>query len=235
MKPLVPCTPHPLWVNRYAAGIALAEAFRKGPGHRSNSLLLALPRGGVPVAAAMASQLHIPLATWSVRKIADPAEPEVAIGAIAAGDVLVWRDAERAPQWAALAERKGWLQTQHKELTRRQELLGDPAPEQLRHRHLIVVDDGIATGMSAMAALVSLGKVNAASLSLAIPVVDSNVAEQLAPWVDRLEALAYVEDLNAVGLWYQHFPQLSDSEVLDYLKSPRADYKAPSFLRHSLN
>jgi len=226
---------YPLWVNRYAAGVALAEAFRKGSGSRSNSLMLALPRGGVPVAAAMASQLHIPLATWSVRKIADPAEPEVAIGAIAAGDVLVWRDAEQAPLWAAMAERKGWLQTQQKELIRRQQLFGDPAPEQLRHRHLIVVDDGIATGMTAQAALVSLGKVNAASLSLAIPVVDSNVAEQLAPWVDRLEALAYVEDLNAVGLWYQHFPQLSDSEVLDYLKSPRADYKAPSFLRHSLN
>jgi len=226
---------YPLWVNRYAAGIALAEAFRQGPGSRSNSLLLALPRGGVPVAAAMASQLRIPLATWSVRKIADPAEPEVAIGAIAAGDVLVWRDAEQAPLWAAMAERKGWLQTQHKELTRRQQLFGDPAPEQLRHRHLIVVDDGIATGMTAQAALVSLGKVNAASLSLAIPVVDSNVTEQLAPWVDRLEALAYVEDLSSVGLWYQHFPQLSDSEVLDYLKSPQANHKSPPSLRHSLN
>jgi putative phosphoribosyl transferase len=227
--------PHPLWLNRYEAGIGLAEAFRAGQGPSSNSLLLALPRGGVPVAAAMASQLQIPLATWSVRKIADPAEPEVAIGAISSGGVMVWRDDTQAPLWAAMAERKGWLQTQQKELTRRQELFGDPAPEQLRHRHLIVVDDGIATGMTAKAALMSLGKVDAASISLAIPVIDSNVAEELAPRVDRLEALAYVEDICAVGLWFQHFPQLNDGEVLKYLKSPQADYKSPTLLRHSLN
>ena len=228
-------SPYPLWLNRYEAGIRLAEAFRAGHGHSTNSLLLALPRGGVPVAAAMASQLHIPLATWSVRKIADPAEPEVALGAISSGGVTVWRDGVKAPLWAATAEQKGWLQTQQMELVRRQELFGDPAPEQLRHRHLIVVDDGIATGMTAKAALVSLGKVGAASISLAIPVIDSNVAEELAPWVDRLEALAYVEDICAVGLWFQHFPQLNDGEVLKYLKSPQADYKSPAFLRHSLN
>jgi putative phosphoribosyl transferase len=107
--------PYPLWVNRYAAGLALAEVFSKGHGISTNTLLLALPRGGVPVAAAMASQLHLPLATWSVRKISDPAQSEVAIGAIAAGGAMVWRDDEQAGHWAALAARHGWLQSQQKE------------------------------------------------------------------------------------------------------------------------
>jgi putative phosphoribosyl transferase len=225
--------PCPLWVNRYAAGLALAEIFSKGDGISTNTLLLALPRGGVPVAAAMARQLNLPLATWSVRKIADPAQSEVAIGAIAAGGTMVWRDAEQAGQWAAMAIRHGWLQSQQKEMARRQHLFGDPAPEQLHNRHLIVVDDGIATGMTAKAALLSLGKVDAASLSLAIPVIDSSVAQELAPLVDRLEALAYVADLSSVGLWYQDFPQLSDSEVLEYLDSAEADNPSPDFLHHS--
>ena len=225
--------PYPLWVNRYAAGLALAEIFSKGDGISTNTLLLALPRGGVPVAAAMARQLNLPLATWSVRKIADPAQSEVAIGAIAAGGTVVWRDAEQAGQWAAMAIRHGWLQSQQKEMARRQHLFGDPAPEQLHNRHLIVVDDGIATGMTAKAALLSLGKVDAASLSLAIPVIDSSVAQELAPLVDRLEALAYVAELSSVGLWYQHFPQLSDSEVLEYLDSAEADNPSPAFLHHS--
>jgi putative phosphoribosyl transferase len=225
--------PYPLWLNRYAAGLALAEVFSKGAGISTNTLLLALPRGGVPVAAAMASQLHLPLATWSVRKIADPAQSEVAIGAIAAGGAMVWRDGEQAGQWAAMAARHGWLQSQQKEMARRQQLFGDPAPEQLHNRHLIVVDDGIATGMTAKAALVSLGKVDAASLSLAIPVIDSSVAQELVPLLDRLEALAYVVDLSCVGLWYQHFPQLSDSEVLEYLMSAATANPSPAFLRHS--
>jgi len=225
--------PYPLWVNRYAAGLALAEIFSKGDGISTNTLLLALPRGGVPVAAAMARQLNLPLATWSVRKIADPAQSEVAIGAIAAGGTMVWRDAEQAGQWAAMAMRHGWLQSQQKEMARRQHLFGDPAPEQLHNRHLIVVDDGIATGMTAKAALLSLGKVDAASLSLAIPVIDSSVAQELAPLVGRLEALAYVADLSSVGLWYQDFPQLSDSEVLEYLDSAEADNPSPAFLHHS--
>jgi predicted phosphoribosyltransferase len=81
---------------------------------------------------------------------------------------------------------------------------------------------------------VSLGKVDATSLSLAIPVIDSSVAQELAAWVDRLEALAFVADLSCVGLWYQQFPQLSDSDVLQYLKSADTDNPSPAFMRHSL-
>lgn len=193
------------------------DAFADRQGRAHDTTLLALPRGGVPVAAAMASRLGLPLATWSVRKVADPAWPELAIGAVAAGGVVVWRNGEGALLRATTATMHGWLRAQEKELRRRQELFGDPPGEQLRGRHLIVVDDGIATGMTMKAALLSLRKLEPASLELAVPVVDRGVATELSQLVDHLMALAPVDDLQAVGLWYEHFDQLRDEQVLALL------------------
>jgi putative phosphoribosyl transferase len=215
----------PLWRNRSEAGAQLAKRFAPATDSTAvNTLLLALPRGGVPVAAAMAHHLGYPLATWSVRKVADPAWPELAIGAVAAGGVVVWRDGGEggAQEREQRARRLGWLQTEERELARRQALFGDPAPEWLRDRHLVVVDDGIATGMTVRAALLSLRQQGPASLTLAVPVVDREVAQALHPLVDRLEALAEVEDLRAVGLWYGEFAQMGDEEVLDILRNARS-------------
>ncbi|MEB3316616.1 MAG: phosphoribosyltransferase family protein [Cyanobacteriota bacterium] len=209
----------PLWSNRTEAGAALATRFQSWDNPRARTLLLALPRGGVPVAAAMADILGWPLATWSVRKVADPAWPELAIGAIAAGGVVVWRDGGQRAATAReeQARRHGWLHQEALELARRQSLFRDPDPPTLRQRHLVVVDDGIATGMTVRAALLSLRRCAPASLTLAVPVVDRQVVGDLQPLVDRLEALAVVDDLRAVGLWYQDFEQLSDQGVLALL------------------
>jgi putative phosphoribosyl transferase len=210
----------PLWRNRTEAGKALATRFQAWDKATAHTLLLALPRGGVPVAAAMADTLGWPLATWSVRKVADPSWPELAIGAIAAGGVVVWREAGQraATVREEQARRHGWLRLEEVELARRQALFRDPDPQTLRQRHLVVVDDGIATGMTVRAALLSLRRCEPASLTLAVPVVDRQVVGDLQPLVDRLEALAVVEDLRAVGLWYQDFEQLSDQRVLALLR-----------------
>lgn len=210
----------PLWTDRLQAGLALADAFADCQGRGRDTTLLALPRGGVPVAAAMAARLELPLATWSVRKIADPAWPELAIGSVAADGVVVWRNGQGASRRAASAEQHGWLRAQEQELRRRQRRFGDPPGERLRGRHLIVVDDGIATGMTMKAALISLRRVAPASLALGVPVVDRGAARDLGRWVDRLEALAVVDDLQAVGLWYEHFEQLQDGQVLALLQPP---------------
>lgn len=210
----------PLWSDRQQAGRQLVQRFREDP-PAPQSLLLALPRGGVPVAVAMARGLGLPLATWAVRKVADPAQPEVAVGAVAGGGVAVWRDGAGG-RWAEAARRGGWLEEEQQELARRQRHFGDPAPEQLRGRPLVVVDDGIATGMTVLAALQSLRDLEPASLTLAVPVVDHRAAAGLRPWLDRLEALAVVEELVAVGLWYTRFEQLSDAEVLALLQPFRA-------------
>lgn len=173
------------------------------------------------MAAAMASRLGLPLATWSVRKVADPASPEVAIGAVAAGGVVVWRNGHGAIRRATTATTHGWLRAQQEELRRRQHRFGDPPGDRLRGRHLIVVDDGIATGMTVKAALVSLRQVEPATLSLAVPVVDRAVADELGRLVERIEALAVVDDLQAVGMWFEHFEQLSDEAVLALLHGCR--------------
>jgi putative phosphoribosyl transferase len=210
----------PLWTTRQEAGAALATRFQAWDKAKARTLLLALPRGGVPVAAAMAEVLGWPLATWSVRKVADPSWPELAIGAIAAGGVVVWRDGDGrgARDREDQARRHGWLELEEREWARRRDLFGDPEPQTLRQRHLVVVDDGIATGMTVRAALLSLRRCDPASLTLAVPVVDREVVGDLNPLVDRLEALAVVEDLRAVGLWYRDFAQMTDQQVLALLR-----------------
>lgn len=209
----------PLWSNRHQAGEVLAERLRASVGQRLDNWVIALPRGGVPVAVVVAERLHCPLATWSVRKLADPRWPELAIGAVAHGDVTVWRNGHAAEIREAMARQRGWLKAQQQELLRRQQLFGDPLPEALQGRHLIVVDDGIATGMTVRAALLSLRLLQPSSLTLAVPVVDRTVARELAPLLDHLEALAMVDQLEAVGMWYESFNQLTDHEVLDLLAS----------------
>ena len=111
---------------------------------------------------------------------------------------------------------QGWLQLQERELERRQKLFGDPSPKQLRNRHLIVVM-GIATGMTVRAALLSLRQAEPGSITLAIPVADRAVANQLRQLVGQIEILVLVEKLQSVGMWYETFNQLEDREILDLL------------------
>jgi putative phosphoribosyl transferase len=209
----------PLWDDRHQAGLALAARLHDLP---PDTLLLALPRGGVAVAAAMAERLTLPLATWCVRKVADPTNPELAIGAVAPGEVVVWRNGAGASCHEAAARRGGWLEAQRQELARRAELFGDPDPSSLRGLPLVVVDDGVATGMTLQAALLSLRNCGPASLQLAVPVADRQVLPGLAALADRTTVLAAVAELQAVGLWYRHFEQLTDAQVLELLTAGRS-------------
>lgn len=188
-------------------------AWRNHPG----AVLVALPRGGVPVAAAIADQLHLPMATWSVRKLAHPAAPEYAIGALAALDVVLWDEAAVRQCGLTPGARQQLLDEQGRELDRRRRQFADPSPHLLQGRDLLVIDDGIATGYTVRAALASLRRTQPASLRLAVPVVDRRVVPLLEPLVDELVALAVVDHLRAVGEWFRHFEQLSDRQVLDLL------------------
>jgi putative phosphoribosyl transferase len=214
----------PLWSDRHQAGEQLARRFPDLAG-RPHTLVLGLPRGGVVVAAALARQLRLPLASWAVRKLADPAWPEVALGAVAPGGVVLWAEGEQGwnpPPAPRSPQRQRWLQEQQGELRRRQGCYGDPDPRSLAGLHLVVVDDGVATGLTARAALVSLRRLGPASLILAVPVMDAQLVEEFAALVDRLEVLAVVPRLEAVGLWYASFPQIDDAEVIALLRAGRA-------------
>jgi putative phosphoribosyl transferase len=205
----------PLWRDRTAAGRELAERWADLKG-RNDTLLIGLPRGGVAVAAAMAAGLGLPLATWAVRKITDPSWPEVAIGAVAPGGVVLWGPPEQATGLSR-QQRSQLVRQQQAELLRRQSRYGDPDPRSLAGLHLVVVDDGIATGLTARAALVSLRRLGPASLGLAVPVVDRRLVPELEALVERLEMLAVVSHLQAVGPWYERFEQLDDNAVIKLL------------------
>lgn len=201
-----------LWIDRQQAGQLLAEQLSSWTA-MADGLVIGLPRGGIVVAAEVASALQLPLVSWSVRKLVHPSKPELAIGAIAPGGVLIWdepylRQCHLDPQL-----RRQIVLKADTELHRRQRLYGDPGPAELRHRALIVVDDGVATGMTVLAALLSLRQAKPKHLTLAVPVIDRGVADRLRSQVDSLVALAEVDDLLAVGAWYQRFDPVDDRDV----------------------
>lgn len=205
---------HQYWLDRAAAGADLAQRISMLPKLDESTVLVALPRGGVAVGAVIAKKLGLPLITWSVRKLTLPSNPEYAIGAIASGDVLTW-DSEISSYMEKYPHlRSQILEAERQELLRRKHLFGDVLPEALRNRILIVVDDGIATGLTAKAALLSLQRLSPKKLILAVPVVASTALNVLRPLVDDVIALAVVEHLTAVGCHYQRFEQLTDDDVL---------------------
>jgi erythromycin esterase-like protein/predicted phosphoribosyltransferase len=199
--------------NRTDAGRQLAVRLSEYAG-RSDVIVLALPRGGVPVAFEVATVLGAPLDVFLVRKLGVPSHPELAMGAIAAGGVEVLSEAlirelgipRALVQQVAVRERL--------ELERRDRLFrGDRQPPIVRDRTVILVDDGLATGSTMEAAVVALRSQAPATIVVAVPVGARETCERLARMADRVVCLATPEPFNAVGLWYEQFGQTSDDEV----------------------
>ncbi|MEY3544101.1 MAG: hypothetical protein RLZZ247_258 [Cyanobacteriota bacterium] len=211
-----------LWHDRRHAGQALAQQLSDWSGN-PNALVVGLPRGGIVVAAEVARQLRLPVASWAVRKLAHPRAPELALGAIAPGGVLIWDEANARAYGLDALQRQGIEAEQRRELERRQQLYGDPPLAALRHRPLLVVDDGVATGLTVRAALESLRQAEPNPLVLAVPVIDQRVADALRPQLDGLVALAEVDDLWAVGAWYERFEPVSDHTVLQLMAANSGD------------
>ena len=220
-----------LWPDRAAAGRALAQrltAWRQRP----DALVLGLPRGGVVVAAEVARALDLPLASWAVRKLAQPRAPELALGAIAPGGVLIWDEAIATSQGLTPSLQQRIVAEQSRELERRQRLYGDPEAALLRDRPLLVVDDGVATGLTVRAALQSLRQVGPSRLVLAVPVIDRSVASRLRRDLDQLVALAEVDELWAVGAWYERFAPVEDKQVLELITACNADPASSAAMAH---
>lgn len=201
-----------LWRDRQHAGVDLAKKlthWRSRPG----GVVVGLPRGGIVVGAELSAALLLPLVSWSVRKLSHPTSPELAIGAVAPGGVLIW-DEPYLQQWHLNAQlRRRLVIEADTELQRRQRLYRDPPLSALKDCELIVVDDGVATGMTVMAALQSLRQAQPKRLLLAVPVIDRRIAGRLRNQVDELVALAEVDNLWAVGAWYELFDPVPDQEV----------------------
>lgn len=210
----------PLWRDRDQAGDALAALLTAWHGD-PRAVVIGLPRGGVVVAARVAAALGLPLASWAVRKLTHPDAPELAVGAIAPGGILLWDEPYLRQLHLDPELRRRLVGEQDRELRRRQQLYGDPPAASLRDRPLLVVDDGIATGLTVRAALQSLRQARPARLVLAVPVLDRRLVGRLRSLVDELVTLAEVDDLRAVGYWYRRFEPVADAEVLGLLAAAR--------------
>jgi len=204
-----------MFANRTDAGRQLGAALSE---HRGESLLvLALPRGGVPVGLEVAKVLDAPLDVILVRKIRAPAHPELAIGAIVDGTPpqLLLDDQIVAATGASaehIAEEKALQLAEIRR--RRQTYRGERPPPHTRGRTVIVVDDGIATGATMRIALRALAQSGAARVIVAVPVAPPEVLEIIRAEADEVVCLRTPEPFYAVGLHYRDFDQTSDDEVI---------------------
>ncbi len=183
-----------------------------------NVLVLGLPRGALPVAYEVAHALHAPLDVLNVRKLGVPWQEEVAMGAIATGGVRVLNNDVIMSAGITKVALEEATALQRLELDRRERLYrsGRPAPE-LRGRTVVLVDDGIATGATVRAAIAVVRAQHPARIVLAVPVAQESVAAELAREVDELVCVTKPGDLYAIGVWYDHFPQLTDQDVQSIL------------------
>ncbi|RRR73105.1 MAG: phosphoribosyltransferase [Candidatus Viridilinea halotolerans] len=201
------------FANRTTAGAELAARLVAHGGYVA-PLVLALPRGGVPLAAAIAQALQAPLDLLLVRKLGVPDQVELAMGAIAEGGVLVLNEAVVARLRISAQQIAQVKYEEEQELARRAQVYRGtrPAP-QLAGRSVILVDDGLATGTTMRAAIRAARKDNPAQIIVAVPVAARAIAEAIGAEVEQLVALEVVDDLDAIGRWYADFTQMNDAEV----------------------
>lgn len=203
--------------DRYEAGRILATRLHEYA-VQENTIVAAIPRGGVVVGAEIASELHLPLAVFLIRKLGVPGQEELAMGAITSGGMrLINRrvvEALKLPEPVIEAA----VQRERRELERRERLYnrGGEKPE-FKGKAVIVADDGIATGASIRLAIDALRKQGAATIILAVPVAPPETVAELRQVADEVVCLAEPPRFFAVGNWYQNFQQVSDHEVCQIL------------------
>jgi putative phosphoribosyl transferase len=206
------------FTGRSDAGLALAkelEDYRD----RDDVIVLALPRGGVPVGAVVAERLNVPLDIFLVRKLGFPGHEEFAIGAIASGGIRVMNQA--ALQMGRISQEEIDEIAAHEEIElerREDEYRGDRPHLKLDGKIIILVDDGLATGSTMRAAVAALRQQNPAKIIVAVPVASADACELLSREADEVLCASIPEPFHAVGLWYEDFAQTTDEEVKELLQ-----------------
>jgi putative phosphoribosyl transferase len=203
--------------NRAQAGKLLAQQLASYA-HRRDVVVLALPRGGVPVAFAVAMTLGIELDILLVRKLGMPGQEEYAIGAVGSGGVRVLQAGVLGLMGVSAQTIEAITQREQAEIVRRERLYrgAHPAPV-LAGRTVILVDDGIATGSTMLAAVEVARRQGARKVVVAVPVAPPDTVQALAPQVDELVCLSTPPMFRAVSQWYREFDQTGDEEVQDLL------------------
>ncbi len=209
------------FANRREAGEVLARALLHWA-NRDDVVVLALPRGGVPVAFEVSRALHAPLDIFVVRKLGLPGHPELAMGAIASGGVLVLN--EDVVDWYRPPEPmiEAVARAEQAELERRERAYRDErTPVPIEGRVVILVDDGLATGSTMRAAVAAARRLKPARVIVAVPVGASEACHTLAETADEVVCPRTPAAFSAVGLWYGDFAQTTDEEVRHLLARSR--------------
>lgn len=205
------------FVNRRQAGERLGQELL-GHAGESGLLVLALPRGGVPVAAQVAAALHAPLDLLVVRKVGVPGSPEVALGAVASGGTVVINPAIARGAGLTEDELLPLVQQARREVEKRElAYRGSLAPPAVSGRRILLVDDGLATGATMMAGVRALRKMGAARVMVAAPVGSREALESLGREADEVVCLLIPEPFMAVGCHYEDFCPVSDREVSSWM------------------
>lgn len=206
------------YANRYEAGKVLAEQLRA---YKNNPyvLILALPRGGVPVAYEIAKALSAPLDIFVVRKLGAPGHEELAMGAIASDETVVFNNDVINQLHIPSGTIAYTIQSEKKELKRREQAYRGNKPfPSLKDKIIILVDDGIATGATMRAAIKALYQKVPLRLILAVPVAALTTYDEMSKLVDEVICPLKPLDFYAVGAWYDDFSQTTDEEVIQLLQ-----------------
>ena len=209
-----------MFQNRIEAGFLLAAKLRKyknDPG-----IVLAVPRGGIPVAYAVAKELGFPIEVILTKKIGHPMNKEYAIGAASLTDYFIIPHENISEEY--IQQEVDRIRIRLKEMYKR--FMGDREPESLEGKTVIVIDDGIATGNTLMGTVNVLRKSKPGKIVIAVPVASKSAVNKLSSEVDELIALLIPEEFYGVGAFYEDFEQVSDEEVMLYLDKLRELRKA---------
>lgn len=209
---------HSILQDRPAAGRRLIEALLPYA-NRPDVIVLALPRGGVPVAYEVATALKVRLDLILVRKLGVPSRPEYAMGAIASGGVLIRNEEALRAHPIDRAAFDVVVERETRELLRREQVYrGTRPPVQLKDQVVILIDDGLATGASMRAAIQALRLQVPARIVVAVPVAPIETLEALRSEVDELVCPLMPEWFTSIGHWYMDFSQTADAEVIELLR-----------------
>lgn len=214
------------FIDRRDAGSVLAQQLRHYA-YRPDVIVLALPRGGVPVGYEVATVLGVPLDVFVVRKLGVPGRPELAMGAIAAGGVRILNS--DVVDWFGIPDRtlEVVAKAEQRELERRETLYRKKQPPlDLRGRVAILVDDGLATGSTMQAAVQAVRQMGASRVVVAAPVGAHDACEKFARIADEVICARQPAKFNAVGQWYINFAETSDEEIDELLNRVRQTHAA---------
>jgi len=200
--------------DRADAGRQLGEAMKPRYGDRPDVLVLALPRGGVPVAYEVSQILNAPLDIFVVRKLGVPGHEELAMGAIATGGAIVFNDEVIDNLGIPKSAIDRVIERERAELQRRErDYRGNRPPPDCAGKTVILVDDGLATGASMHAAVQAVHALGPAAVVIAVPTAAASTCSRLRPFVDDIVCVITPEPFYAVSAWYDDFSQTTDEEV----------------------